>query len=327
MPRGPRLDAPGVLHHVMVRGVEQREIFPHDDDCADLVGRLARLLPDTHTTCVAWCLLPNQLHLALRSGPNGLAHVMRRLLTGYAGAFNRRHGRAGYLFQNRYQSTACEEPYLPALVRHVHLNPLRAGLVPDAAALSDFGWCGHGALMGRAHHEWQATAEVLGRFGATPEESRRAYEDFVARGFDNDRESRRTETAERVAAGMIAASVPPGAETGGAWGSAEFVAGLRAQTRRVIDRVPVDCRVVVENLCRALGLSPRALASGRRTRPLSNGRAVVAYVARTRYRISGVELAEALGMSPPAVTQAERRGALLLKRRVDLRSGLQEFLR
>jgi chromosomal replication initiation ATPase DnaA len=82
----------------------------------------------------------------------------------------------------------------------------------------------------------------------------------------------------------------------------------------------------VEAICRALGLSPQALASGRRTRPLSNGRAVVAYVARTRYRIPGAELAEALGMSQPGVTFAERRGAQLLKRRLDLRTGLREFL-
>ncbi|MEW6682045.1 MAG: transposase [Nitrospirota bacterium] len=329
MPRGPRLDAPGVVHHVVVRGIEQRKIFQNDDDRADFIRRIARLLPDTQTTCLAWCVLPNHVHLALRSGPRGLSFLMRRLLTGYAVAFNRRHGRVGHLFQNRYQSIVCEEePYLLALVRYVHLNPLRAGIVNGLKALAEHPWCGHGALLGRVEHSWQETAEVLARFGDTPEQARREYAAFVAAEADVE-EAPRTDTAELLAAGATAAQLPSrpvGADPNGAWGSPEFVAGLRARSARPPEQPDASCRFVVEAVCRALGLSPQALASGRRTRPLSNGRALVAYVARTRYRITGTELAEALGMSPPAVTFAERRGARLLKRRVDLRSGLREFL-
>jgi hypothetical protein len=254
---------------------------------------------------------------------------MRRLLTGYAVAFNRRHGRAGHLFQNRYQSMACEEePYLPALVRYVHLGPVRAGIVTDPAALAEYVWCGHAALIGRVSNSWQDTAQVLARFGDTLERACGEYAAFVAAEPGLDERRLRTETAERRAASVIAtevASRPVGPGPRGAWGTPEFVQALRAQTTRAPAHPDANCRSVVEAVCRVLGLSPHALASGRRTRPLSNGRAVVAYVARTRYRISGAELAEALGMSAPAVTFAERRGAQLLKRRVDLRSGLRQF--
>lgn len=332
MPRGPRLDAPGVVHHVMVRGLEQRESFQTHEDRADFVRRLSGILPDTQTACLAWCVLPNHAHLALRSGPKGLSHLMRRLLTGYAVAFNHRHGRAGHLFQNRYQSIVCEEqPYLPALVRYVHLNPIRAGIVAGLKALEDYSWCGHGALMGRVSHPWQDTAGVLARFGDTPEHARSEYAAFVAAEPDvHDEPRAQSETAGRLAASAIAAELPlrpVGADPHGAWGSPEFVDSLRGRAARGSEEATVSCRSVVEAVCRALGLSPHALASGRRTRPLSNGRAVVAYVARTRYRISGTELADALGMTPPAVTFAERRGAQLLKRRLDLRAGLQELLR
>ncbi len=324
MPRGPRLDAPGVLHHVMVRGVEHRDIVPHDDDRIDFLRRLARLLPETETRCVAWCLLPNQIQLALRSGPMGLAHVMRRVLTGYAVAFNRRHGRAGHLFQNRYQSIACEEePYLLALVRYVHLQPLRAGVVSTLDALGAYPWCGHGALIGRDRYEWQETASVWAQFdrGVDPAG---AYGAYVADGWAMaDRPRPRAETAAREAARVMqdAPSDPWPDHPVGVLGSVEFAAKLRAPEARPAP----NCRAVVEAVCRVLGLSPQALASGGRTRPLSNGRAVVAYVARTRYRIPGTELAHALGMSPPGVTQAERRGAQLLRRRVDLRTGLREL--
>lgn len=324
MPRGPRLDAPGVLHHVTVQGAEHRDIFPHDDDRSDFVQRLARLLPETETRCLAWVLLPNQIQLALRSGPMGLAHVMRRVLTGYAVAFNRRHGRTGHLFQNRYQSIACEEkPYLLALVRYVHLQPLRAGVVSNLEALGAYPWCGHGALIGRVRYEWQEMASVWAGFDRSADPAD-AYGAYVAAGWAmDDRPRARTETAVREAARVMQNSLPdPRSDHSiGVLGSIEFAAKLRAPKAHPAP----NCRAVVQAVCRVLGLSPEALASGRRTRPLSNGRAVVAYVARTRYRISGTELAHALGMSPPGVTQAERRGAQLIRRRVDLRSGLREF--
>ena len=95
MPRQARLDAPGVLHHVMVRGIERRVIFRDDVDRADFVGRLAALVPATGLTVYAWALLPNHAHCLVRTGTRPLPRVMRSLLTGYAGAFNRRHHRVG----------------------------------------------------------------------------------------------------------------------------------------------------------------------------------------------------------------------------------------
>jgi hypothetical protein len=76
---------------------------------------------------------------------------MRRLLTGYAVSFNRRHRRHGQLFQNRYKSFLCEEDvYLKELVRYIHLNPLRAKVVKDLKGLRKYRLCGHSALMGKA---------------------------------------------------------------------------------------------------------------------------------------------------------------------------------
>jgi hypothetical protein len=74
---------------------------------------------------------------------------MRRLLTGYAVAFNRRHRRRGHLFQNCYKSVLVEEdPYLLELVRYIHLSPLRAGMLSDMDALDTYPWTGHSTLMG-----------------------------------------------------------------------------------------------------------------------------------------------------------------------------------
>ena len=150
MPRQARLDAPGVLQHVMARGIERRKIFWDDKDRSSFLERLALILEETQTQCYAWALIPNHFHILLRTGPTPLSKVMRRLMTGYAVTFNLRHRRAGHLFQNRYKSVVCEEdPYLLELIRYIHLNPLRAKLVEDLKALDKYPWTGHSAILGR----------------------------------------------------------------------------------------------------------------------------------------------------------------------------------
>jgi putative transposase len=107
MPRKARIDAPGALHHIIVRGIDRRKIFFDDYDRNDFLNRIGIMLPESKTPCFAWALIPNHVHLLLRTGELPIATVMRRLLTGYAVCFNRRHRRHGHLFQNRYKSILC----------------------------------------------------------------------------------------------------------------------------------------------------------------------------------------------------------------------------
>jgi len=149
MPRQPRLDASGLLQHVMARGIERRKLFLDDKDRECFLKRFAGILEETQTQCYAWALIPNHFHLLLRTGPTPLSKVMRKLMTGYAVTFNKRHKRAGHLFQNRYKSIICEEdPYLLELIRYIHLNPLRAKLVQDLSELDKYPWSGHSAILG-----------------------------------------------------------------------------------------------------------------------------------------------------------------------------------
>ena len=133
MPRKARLDAPGTLHHVIIRGIERKKIINNNDqDRQDFVSRMGTISLDTGTVIYAWALMINHAHILLSSGPSGLSLYMRRLLTGYAISYNRRHRRHGHLFQNRYKSILCEEvPYFKELVRYIHLNPLRANQVEN----------------------------------------------------------------------------------------------------------------------------------------------------------------------------------------------------
>jgi putative transposase len=188
VPRLARLDAAGLVHHVMIRGIERRRIFLGHKDREDFLERLARLLPATETACYAWVLIDNHAHFLFRTGLEPLATLMRRLLTGYVVSFNRRHNRHGQLFQNRYKSIVCqEEIYLKELVRYIHLNPVRAGIVSSLKELNKYPYCGHSALMGVKKRPWQDVDYGLGYFGDTGHRARRAYHGYVQAGLGQGR--------------------------------------------------------------------------------------------------------------------------------------------
>ncbi|ABL66206.1 protein of unknown function DUF1568 [Chlorobium phaeobacteroides DSM 266] len=148
MPRGARLDTPGTLHHVMVRGIEQGSIVRDDSDRVEFLRRMGLLAKTSGTSIYAFALMTNHAHILLKSGSIGLSLYMRRLLSGYAQYFNRRHKRVGHLFQNRYKSVICEEEaYFDKLVAYIHLNPLQAGLVASLRELALYPWSGHAAIM------------------------------------------------------------------------------------------------------------------------------------------------------------------------------------
>lgn len=129
-------------------------------------ARIGEIIQEEKASCFAWALIPNHAHLLLRTGTTPLARMMRRLLTGYAVSFNLRHQRSGHLFQNRYKSIVCEkDSYLLELVRYIHLNAIRAGLVKDLRELNRYRWSGHSVLMGYEQRDWQAKKEVLSHFG------------------------------------------------------------------------------------------------------------------------------------------------------------------
>ena len=318
MPRQPRLDAPETLHHVMVRGIERTALFRDDRDRTDFVARLAALVETGAWTVYAWALLPNHAHLLVRTGQRPLARSMRSLLTGYAGAFNRRHKRVGHLFQNRYKSIVVEEePYLVELVRYLHLNPLRAQVVADLRALDRFPWTGHSALLGTVPRPWQDTAAILRQFGATRRRAIAAYRTFVAEGIAHGRRPefqgggllRSQGGWAAVAALRRGREAYQGDER--ILGSSDFVEGYR---RAVAADSPTPTRLSLEALitrvCRHVGVPPTALTGGGRTPAPTRARAGIAYLWVDLLGRSGRALAPHLGVHPSAIPKAARRGAL-----------------
>jgi len=302
----------------MVRGIERTTLFRDDRDRADFVARLARVAEQGALTIYAWALLPNHAHLLVRTGTRPLARSMRSLLTGYAGAFNRRHKRVGHLFQNRYKSIVVEEePYLLELVRYLHLNPLRAPVVPTLRALDRYAWTGHSALLGTVSRPWQDTRTILRQFGPTSPRARRAYRAFVADGLPQGRRPDLQGGGLLRSlggwAGLTALRRGRAAYLGDArvLGSSEFVEQLQ---REVAPRLrPPSHACSLETLCARVcahvGIAPDALQGGGRLPAVTRARAGIAYLWVECLGHPGRPLAPVLGLHPAVVYQAARRGA------------------
>jgi hypothetical protein len=184
MPRDKRIDELGMFHHIKLRGIGRHSIFRNQTDRDDFLERFARIACETKTLCYAWALLPKEAHLLVRNGGTPVSVLMHRLLTGYAAGFNRRHGRQGVLFRDRYESTPFrEENRLPEMVRDIHLMPLNAGIVPDMEMLDSYPYCGHGVILGDIEFPWQDRNHILAIFSSESPEAVSRYRSFIRSGF------------------------------------------------------------------------------------------------------------------------------------------------
>ena len=343
MPRQPRLDAPGLLQHVMARGIERRKLFRDDKDRNSFLDRLADILKETQTQCYAWALIPNHFHLLLRTGPTPLSKVMRRLMTGYAVTFNKRHRRSGHLFQNRYKSVICEEdPYLLELIRYIHLNPLRARLAQDLKELDKYPWTGHSAILGYRQNplipdqaenyqpsaksssakEQKSLAEktiedVLLHFGETKRVARRRYRQFVKNGIDQGRRP------ELQGGGLVRSAGGNKAdllgrkkeerEKGDAriLGSGDFVSRTLHESNKAFERRNLQrptIKAIIDEVISHFRISPVALFSGSRNGQVSKARAIISYLAVREAGYTQKEVSTGLNVSRIAVRNSLIRG-------------------
>ncbi len=303
----------------MVRGIEKRAIADDDEDREKLLRRVGRGAAATDTGIYAWALMGNHAHLLLRSGPKGLPAFMRRLLTGYAMDYNRRHSRHGHLFQNRYKSIVCEEDaYLLELVRYIHLNPLRAGLITNLDELQRYRWCGHSVLMGEGSYDWQDRNYVLAFFGRKEREAVAAYREYVTRGVSLGRRP------ELVGGGLI--------RSAGGWsqvksqrvaegmlsderilGGGHFVQAVLSEAEERIRRqLPMDRRLGrarewIDAACIQAGLSLPELQSGSRRKPVSALRQALAYRLVRKLGLPMADAARLLGVTTPAIAKSIER--------------------
>ncbi len=177
MPRKPRLHVPGGFYHVIARGNGKQDIFLGDSDRLLWEQLLQKGLQKHKHQVHAYCWMINHVHIVIRAGEKALGRFMGSLLSRYAKVFNRQTGRSGHVFERRHRAILVkEDDYLLELVRYIHHNPQRAGIV---SKIGDYRWCSHHAYMGNVRTPWLITDAVFSLFNANLRSARRQYVEFV----------------------------------------------------------------------------------------------------------------------------------------------------
>lgn len=311
MPRQPRIDAPGLLYHVIARGVERKAIFRDDADRQFFLNRLGQLVKQTGTPIYSYALVPNHFHLLLRRGKTPLSKFMLRLLTGYAIYFNRRHMRVGHLFQNRYKSVVCQEDvYFHTLVRYINLNPVRAGVVKSFEELASYRYASHSFLIGKRKPDWLEVDEVLAMFGSKKREARIAYADFVSNN-EEDADKGNLDGGGLMRSLAFTEQHPREKQVYDerVLGIGDFVEGLQGQCGEDIDKAPA---ISPEDILTAVSIKygiPEALITGRtKIRPAVRARRIFAYRLATQAGMSGSDIARLLSVSRTTASKMIRIG-------------------
>ncbi len=304
----------------MVRGINKTDIFTDNLDKTRFLERLGENVTEGKCSIYAWVLMDNHFHLLFKSGKRGISAVMRKLLTWYAQYFNRRHSRTGHLFQNRYKSILCdEENYLLALIRYIHLNPVRAQIVNTIEELDRYPWSGHSTIIGKSKHPWMDTNAVLSQFGDKKRRALSEYRRFVMEEFGSGR------NPELTGGGLIRSQ--------GGWsrvlalqrsghkeefderilGTSDFIhAIMREVEERQLRQTKLRRRGkgivdIIREECKKRGVNDQELMRGSRRRKVSQTRAVIALRCREEVGCSGAEIARHLGVNTTSINRAVER--------------------
>jgi putative transposase len=284
MARRPRLHVPGGFYHVTLRGNHRQPIFfsPEDRDLLD--GVVANACGKVNARVHAYCWMTNHIHLLVQVSDAPLSRLMLRVASQYARRVQARFDTTGHLFERRYHPVLVDaDEYLLTLVRYIHLNPVRGGLVKDPA---DYPWSSHREYLGDKPKSWLTTSFTLGLFGTRRDRALARYCTYMAAG-----------DACTWGTGRLATH-PDHPEI---LGGDQFVRALmldcaRPRTHSSLEALLTECH-------QRFGVSPELLASPSRARDLARARAWLANQAVNGRVASICAVARRLGRSEGAIRQ------------------------
>jgi REP-associated tyrosine transposase len=209
MGRHPRPQVAGGLYHVTTRGNSGASIFADDLDRGAFLNRLGHSVSRFEWQCLAFCLMGNHFHLAIKTPEPNIARGMRALNGWYAQRFNWRHDHRGHLFEAPYHAEFIEhEAHFLEVTRYVVRNPVRANIcqLPE-----EWPWSSYRAMIGLPPAiPWLATSELLAAFGSTAERAQQRYRSFVEEGVDISRQDMPADRSRDTARSVMARDQVPG---------------------------------------------------------------------------------------------------------------------
>ncbi len=308
MARQARVEVEGGLYHVITRGNNRRQIFNSPADYEKFLLLLAVQKTKLPFFLYAYCLMTNHVHLLLERQASSVGRIMHRVLTGYAQYYNRRYRHVGHLLQGRHKAILCQsERYLSELVRYIHLNPVRAGMV---TVPEGYEYSSHRAYLGVEPAGIVDVDPVLRHFGARKELARVNYRNFVAAGIKQGHCEEFYAADEGRILGseeFIDATIHRIGETGRANRSTKKKGLLVAEVEpdRLVSVVEKVCRVAREDFC-------------------GPGKSASAIMAKEMLTLTGLRmgssikvLSEVIGISPSALSRRHEAARQKLRHNVN----------
>lgn len=286
MPRIPRLHVPGAMYHVTARGNHRQDIFFKHSDRHLLDEIMSEALERTGCRVHAYCWMTNHVHLLAQVGEQPLGRLMQRVGSRFARTIQKTLSTTGHLFENRYHALLVDvDSYFLELLRYIHLNPVRAGIV---RAPQEYKWSSHRVYLGKSTQSWVHTDFGLAMFSSDIERARSLYRAFV----------------EDAASGTIPA-LQVNAVDRRILGDDRFIEKLSVPVRRRSPATTLDA--IAQEVCRECGVALDAARSSSRSRHLTRTRALIALRSIDQHVATLSVVARFLNRSSAALSRAVER--------------------
>ncbi len=306
MPRKPRIHFPSAVYHVIIRGNAGQPVFFDDADHCRYYLLMQEVTVKFGCRIHAFCCMTNHVHIVIQVGTIPLSRIMQNLSLRYTTWINKKYRRAGHVFQGRFKAILIDaDGYLLELIRYIHLNPVRAGIVSQP---TDYPWIGHHAYLGKEELPWLTSDWVLSQFANENSRSRKSYDEFVLSGMN---ECRRTEFHSGLREGRILGD--------------DCFADEVLQKAEQQRHHPKSLEEIVDAVCEQFSITIAELAAVGKTRPCSEVRGLAALLIRESADHRLTELGVMLNRDVASLSQAARRLAEKIHLNPDLARSVSEL--
>ncbi len=292
MARKPRIEFEGGFYHVIIRGNQRQKIFHEEKDFLKYLEFLTDYKDRYGFRFYAYVLMGNHVHLLIETGAFPLSKILQGINQRFTMYFNRRYGTVGHLFQGRYKAILCDrDGYLLSLVKYLHCNPVRAGVVryPE-----EYRWSSHREYIGLNRDGLVDVGLVLGMFSKDSKRGRRLYREYMREEEDKTSKEDFYRTVDQRVLGDEK--------------FVEWVRGrVKSGTLEGRRRHGVYLREIARGIGEVFGIPLNELRGKGKDSGVMEGRRLFSLVGR-EYGYKGKEMAEFLGKDPAAVTGYLRRG-------------------
>jgi len=303
MARKPRIHFTGAVYHVILRGNGGQDIFYSEEDRFRLYLLLQEGIERFGHRIHAFCLMTNHIHMAIQVRDIALSKIIQNMSFRYTRYINKKQQQIGHLFQGRYKALLIDaDSYLLELVRYIHNNPLRAGLVQVP---EDYQWSSHRVYIDKESIPWVSTDWILSQFAKHEKKARKWFHEFCLKG---NHEEHRQEFHQGTFEGRIL-------------GDDRFSENALS---RAEERFPSTLSVeqLITLVCKKYKIDEQAIVAPGKQQPAAEARAVVSYLVQDAEKLSMTELGKYLRRDIAALSRAAGR----LRYRLSEDQELADFL-